>query len=139
VQNAVEKLFGLWGQAAIFCTEIFGACPIRDCRSKRFRRTIRITRERARRVSAPQASPVHDRQSAPAATRGGAGPRRGGSDAAANGPARRRIPGLPNGMRRRRRASFRRGRVSAGHRSASGFQPEAARRPEGVRRDPSNG
>jgi hypothetical protein len=34
VQNVVEKLFGLWGQAPIFCTEIFLTRSIRDCRPK---------------------------------------------------------------------------------------------------------
>lgn len=40
VQNGVEKLFGLWGQARAFCTGYCGLSRIADCRAAPFRPTI---------------------------------------------------------------------------------------------------
>jgi hypothetical protein len=131
VQNAVEKLFGLWGQPRAFCTGIFRRAAIGDCRRRRLRPAFRHARARTPRRRAGQ------HRERPLEVPTGSSARRDRSDDATwlHDRRRRRAPGLPNGARRRRRAqSCRYGWVPAGHRLVArnpGYSPATGRGPTG--------
>ena len=74
VQNAVEKLFGLWGQSAVFCTGIFRRADIGDCRRRCIRPSM-PSRESAHAAQPrPKAPPDRIPRGGQAAAHGGTGP-----------------------------------------------------------------